>query len=1202
MDERKRHRGLRHRLGLRKEPRDNPPQPDAPAPAQQPHQEPPPIADPATTSAVNAVTDPVPDLVAVAEAPPVGNSNQDPPPAVKPPEPPVAEVSLRLWTGAYHAVKDSEPSLVEDYEMILTRYKNGPSKENAFANVDDEERLKLMKEITDKSLRKAKSRPKAEAAVEGTVQAIEFARELVGGFLEPYPPAALAWSGFCTITPFLLKPILETKKLRDGLEEVVGNMRFSMNLAPLLLRESWKNDVQFQSLQTEMSSCIQKYYQGMLIFEMNCVKACHNRWNFIKDWVSANNWDGQVSDIRKAKEELESKISLYSNEAIKEHLRTTITTLQGMQSDLGEMRKNQEKSMLRELTKDRDIMVGEFNITQYVPADAEELNKRRIPGTCEWFLTDDKYLEWLNSNDSKLLLVSAPPGCGKSVLSAYLIQEEFRRQWPDEQICYYFFKDQVEQNKITNALRVLLHQLFLGSPDVIEYVESEIRRAGKALKDDFKKLGGIFQQAVKTGLTAHVICVLDALDECDPGKLQNLIDWIDRLISATNVKSKSSITVKFLLTTRGLPVILNAFSKCHQTLRHVSAEEKEDSLQNEIELVMEAQFEQFARNNGLDKEPEKRKDLWDNLTRLGQHQRTYLWVELIFKALGETRLKMKSEWEALIKDPPLTIFATYGRLLKFVKPNEQSRVKVLMHLVFAAQRPLSLVEASMAMTVHTSKKDSAATVGEYVDDLMKERAFREWLLPTCGFFISVYGDRLFFIHQTAKDYLSTPMSEGELADPKIEPQLFRGTVTDRLAHAVAAEACIAFLSIKEVLDLEEDDLGNFFPLQPHDHDNFDSYLLSTLEQNEASRANIETLPRSTPVQSYDSDFIAAPSLDLLGSSSSNSHLSEKASPTQRFYVDLYYFWQFWALHFEYAQELPTEKSQSVIDVEDRFMERYYSLWILPLPISVRNPLAWSGYPTVPETWHHLILLSVILGQAKLVERVIQTTESTAILHEDFTFTRYNATYFGQLWHAAYEWNHKPLVKWLLNHGSEAKQPLLINDTSMSVLERCITKCDRATAKLLIKRGEDIDELNGNGLTHLTQTLKSIVCSGIDEPDDFTLRRVELLLRMGASWKSAMKYIGENTEPSSDKSERALAVQLLDHPSLRAYKAKCISSMREQDGEPAKSLEQHGRLNRPLNGRNVGNYSPSIAIVLILLAYSFWYLASQSVLGTVPPMG
>ena len=46
----------------------------------------------------------------------------------------------------------------------------------------------------------------------------------------------------------------------------------------------------------------------------------------------------------------------------------------------------------------------------------------RVPGTCEWFFKDQRFLDWRDSKSSRLLWVSAGPGCGKSVLSRSLIE------------------------------------------------------------------------------------------------------------------------------------------------------------------------------------------------------------------------------------------------------------------------------------------------------------------------------------------------------------------------------------------------------------------------------------------------------------------------------------------------------------------------------------------------------------------------------------------------------------------------------------------------------------------------------------------------------------------------------------------------------------------------------------------------------------
>jgi hypothetical protein len=65
----------------------------------------------------------------------------------------------------------------------------------------------------------------------------------------------------------------------------------------------------------------------------------------------------------------------------------------------------------------------------------------RVQDTCMWFLEHDNFQKWLKQ-ESGPLLVSADPGCGKSVLAKYLIDHVLPRS---ATICYFFFKDQ-DQN------------------------------------------------------------------------------------------------------------------------------------------------------------------------------------------------------------------------------------------------------------------------------------------------------------------------------------------------------------------------------------------------------------------------------------------------------------------------------------------------------------------------------------------------------------------------------------------------------------------------------------------------------------------------------------------------------------------------------------------------------------------------------------
>ncbi|KAK8001187.1 hypothetical protein PG991_013409 [Apiospora marii] len=93
-------------------------------------------------------------------------------------------------------------------------------------------------------------------------------------------------------------------------------------------------------------------------------------------------------------------------------------------------------------------------------------NPTRIRGTCEWFTTHDLFLNW-QKETSTILWVSADPGCGKSVLARYLVDEVLASS-ATRTTCYFFFKDDFDDQKsLETAVCCILHQLFVQRPALL---------------------------------------------------------------------------------------------------------------------------------------------------------------------------------------------------------------------------------------------------------------------------------------------------------------------------------------------------------------------------------------------------------------------------------------------------------------------------------------------------------------------------------------------------------------------------------------------------------------------------------------------------------------------------------------------------------------------------------------------------------------
>ena len=171
----------------------------------------------------------------------------------------------------------------------------------------------------------------------------------------------------------------------------------------------------------------------------------------------------------------------------------------------------QEHTVKQKLSDKQEECLRLFRLTNSSKDTTYEWYKdrveNRVHGTCQWFLSHEHFRTWLKQ-DSGPLLVSADPGCGKSVLAKYLIDDGLPRS---ATICYFFFKDQ-DQNTVRQALCALLHQLFSKKPPLIEHAIKQFSQDGQKLINSTNSLWAILENAVQDPKAGPVIIVLDALD------------------------------------------------------------------------------------------------------------------------------------------------------------------------------------------------------------------------------------------------------------------------------------------------------------------------------------------------------------------------------------------------------------------------------------------------------------------------------------------------------------------------------------------------------------------------------------------------------------------------------------------------------------------------------------------------------------------
>ena len=203
------------------------------------------------------------------------------------------------------------------------------------------------------------------------------------------------------------------------------------------------------------------------IVEFQARAACHLQKNVMESTIrnafKLDEWDRLLSTIKRS----EIKVKDFAG---RKQMHDILDLVEEREKEI----KTEDDRYRRERV-DALLRLLYDNASSY--EDSKNRNRERVTGTCDWFTNHHQFKDWnfpseTNQGAPGLLYVTADPGCGKSVLSRYLIDEVL----PDDgrTVCYFFFKDDFEQQKTsTRAICTLLHQLLcsnrhLVSEDLLE--------------------------------------------------------------------------------------------------------------------------------------------------------------------------------------------------------------------------------------------------------------------------------------------------------------------------------------------------------------------------------------------------------------------------------------------------------------------------------------------------------------------------------------------------------------------------------------------------------------------------------------------------------------------------------------------------------------------------------------------------------------
>lgn len=255
---------------------------------------------------------------------------------------------------------------------------------------------------------------------------------------------------------------------------------------------------------------------------------------------------------------------------------------------------------------------------------------------------------------------------------------------------------------------------------------------------------------LKDPILGSAVLIVDALDECDASRTQ-LLDFI--------IRASAIFPAKWIVSSRNWPDIEERLSTAGKKVT-LCLELNEDSIADAVHAYIQYKVDELTRLKTYDEET--RQVVSQHFTNKSNN--TFLWVALVFQELASPEVQ---SWEALdiLKTLPSGLESLYQRMMERIgKSRHESLCRQILAVASVVYRPITLKEMTSTVQSLARFADNLAALGK--------------LVAFCGSFLTVRHDTVYFLHQSAKDFLLEKASNEILQHGIVDQHydMFRGSL------------------------------------------------------------------------------------------------------------------------------------------------------------------------------------------------------------------------------------------------------------------------------------------------------------------------------------------------------------------------------------------------------------------------------------------
>ncbi|TGJ80954.1 hypothetical protein E0Z10_g7822 [Xylaria hypoxylon] len=357
--------------------------------------------------------------------------------------------------------------------------------------------------------------------------------------------------------------------------------------------------------------------------------------------------------------------------------------------------------------------------------------RAKFPGTTDWIVENDNVENWINREppEISILCLSGKKGAGKTILASQII-DHCREHRPEFKTSFFYCReDDPNQNNCLAIYKSLIIQMLVHYPDLIASCHEKKLRGNEMLNDE-----AIAQALIRLFCNADMnqFIIIDGVDEIETPQRKPLLQFFAGLVDKCDAYKPGKVRVMFL----GHDLADYKQSKCMKSATIMQLDPK--SIQKAITIFVAEKAKELKEKFGLTDQ-----ELQDAQTlTINQSDGMFLFASLAMGNLLSQPTTAYAKQQLLEEYFPQNL--REARLRRDLGENQWIMAKKIFGWLACAKRPLNWHEIQAALSLVTNDFNTSVIMDYHNNQL------RDDIRELCGSLVQKLGNRIMFIHSTAK--------------------------------------------------------------------------------------------------------------------------------------------------------------------------------------------------------------------------------------------------------------------------------------------------------------------------------------------------------------------------------------------------------------------------------------------------------------------